>query len=154
MKAEQSSLVWKISQTVAIVNINEMYCRAPRVLLPCPTGPTAVPYESYCRQNIKLQLHNIVIYLPSHTHCDTWLHLYNSIWTGAMNRPLRLRNVRCGLFTHTNVYPRAPTVGADLSCPHITEYTLWIFIRSLVFCLEEKNCVMMVAIFIVLSSSH
>ena len=23
-----------------------------------------------------------------------------------------------------NVYPRAPTVGADLSCPHITEYTL------------------------------
>ncbi|WP_276737747.1 hypothetical protein [Prevotella pallens] len=26
-----------------------------------------------------------------------------------MNRPLRLRNVRCGLFTYTNVYPRAPT---------------------------------------------
>ncbi|WP_314712543.1 hypothetical protein [Prevotella pallens] len=25
-----------------------------------------------------------------------------------------------------NVYPRAPTVGADLLCPHIMEHTLWI----------------------------
>ena len=89
-----------------------------------------------------------------------WLYLHNSVRTDAMNRPLRLRNVRCGLFTCTNVYPRTPivirdciyiirvngrdesdpyaygmyaadcsrtpTVGADLSCPHITEYTVWI----------------------------
>ena len=94
-----------------------MYCRAPRVLLPCPTGPTAVPYKSYLRQNLKLQFHNIVIYLPTYTHCDTWVHLYNSIWTGAMNRPLRLRNVCCGLFTYTNVYPRAPTVGIRFIVP-------------------------------------
>ena len=102
-------------------------------------------------------------------------------WIG----PLRLRNVRCGLFTYTNVYPRAPTVmrgciytirvdgrdesvpyaygmyaatvyaqpmfiprtrniyprtptftpraptvGADLSCPHITECMLQLFMRS------------------------
>jgi len=69
MKAQQSSLVWKRSRTDTIVNINEMYCRAPRVLLPCPTGPTTVPYGSYLRQNLKLQFHNIVIYLPTYTHC-------------------------------------------------------------------------------------
>ena len=76
-----------------------------------------------------------------------WLYLHNSVWTGAMNRPLRLRNVRCGLFTYTNIYPRtptftprtptftprAPTVGADLSCPHITEYTLQITVYNQCF---------------------
>jgi len=40
--------------------------------------------------------------LPTCTHCDTWLHLYNSVWMGAINLPLRLRNVRCGLFTCTH----------------------------------------------------
>ncbi|MBF1502516.1 MAG: hypothetical protein HXN84_09370 [Prevotella pallens] len=25
-----------------------------------------------------------------------------------------------------NIYPRTPTVGADSSCPHITEYMVWI----------------------------
>ena len=140
MKAQQSSLVRKLSQTVAIVNINEIYCRAPRVLLPCPTGSTTVPYKSYLRQNLKLQFHNIVIYLPTYTHCDTWVHLYISVRTGAMNRLLRLRNVCCGLFTYTNVYTHMHQLqGPDLSCPHITEYTLWIFIRSLLFCLEEKT---------------
>ena len=81
MKAQLCSLVRKLSQTVAIVNINEMYCRAPRVLLPCLTDPTTVPYKSYTRQNIKLQFHNIVIYLPTYIHCDMWLHLHNSVWT-------------------------------------------------------------------------
>ena len=81
MKAQLCSLVRKLSQTVAIVNINEMYCRAPQVLLPCPTNPTTVPYKSYLRQNLKLQFHNIVIYLPTCTHCDTWLYLYISVWT-------------------------------------------------------------------------
>ena len=102
--------------------------------------------------------------LSSYVHCDAWLHLYNSVWTGTMNRPLRLWNVRCGLFTYTNIYPRAPivmrdciytircerarwigpyaygmcaadcsrtpTVGADLSCPHITECMLQLFMRN------------------------
>ena len=81
MKAQLCSLVRKLSQTVAIVNINEMYCRAPRVLLPCPTSPTTVPYKSYLRQNLKLPFHNIVIYLPTYTHCDMWLYLHNSVWT-------------------------------------------------------------------------
>jgi len=70
MKAQLCSLVRKLSQTDTIVNINEMYCRAPRVLLPCLTSPTTVPYKSYLRQNLKLQFHNIVIYLPTYTHCD------------------------------------------------------------------------------------
>ena len=42
-----------------------------------------------------------------------WLYLHNSVRTDAMNRPLRLRNVRCGLFTYTNVYPRTPIVIRD-----------------------------------------
>ena len=64
-----------------------------------------------------------------------WLYLHNSVRTGAMNRTLRLRNVRCGLFTYTNVYPRAPTVmsdciyiihadGRDKSAPTPTDCTL------------------------------
>ena len=41
------------------------------------------------------------------------------------------------LFTYTNIYPRtpmftprAPTVGADLSCPHISECMLQLFMRN------------------------
>ena len=49
--------------------------------------------------------------LSSYTHCDVWLHLYNSVWTGAMNRTptptecalqLFMRN-QC-LSTYTHIY--------------------------------------------------
>ena len=49
-----------------------------------------------------LRIIHVHQHLPTCTHCDAWLHLYNSVWTGTMNRPLRLRNVRCGLFTYTH----------------------------------------------------
>jgi len=69
------------------------------------------------------------------THCDMWLYLHNSVRTDAMNRPLRLRNVRCGLSTYTNIYPRTPIVirdciyiirvnGRDESAPTPTECML------------------------------
>ena len=41
----------------------------------------------------------------------------------------RTRNIYPRTPTFT---PRAPTVGADLSCPHITEYTVWTFFVSFV----------------------
>ena len=34
------------------------------------------------------------------------------------------------LFTYTHIYLRTPTVGADLSCPHIMEYTVWITVYN------------------------
>ena len=40
-------------------------------------------------------------------------NLHNSVWTGAINRPLRLRNVRCGLFTYTHC--REPIYRARIS---------------------------------------
>ena len=103
-----------------------MYCRAPRVLLPCSTSPTTVPYKSYLRQNLKLQFHNIVIYLPTYTHCDTWVHLYNSVWTGAMNRPLRLRNVRCNCLCTINVYSTCTQYLSQhhaANCPRTPTFT-------------------------------
>jgi len=39
----------------AIVNIDEMYFRAPRVRHPCPTGPTPVVDDIYFRNNVSLQ---------------------------------------------------------------------------------------------------
>ena len=35
--------------------------------------------------------------------------------------------------------PRLPTVGADLSCPHITEYTLWITVYNQ--CLHHEHVI-------------
>ncbi|WP_276737750.1 hypothetical protein [Prevotella pallens] len=32
-----------------------------------------------------------------------------------------------------HAYQRTPTVGADLSCPHITEYTVWITVYNQCF---------------------
>ena len=85
-------------------------------------------------------MHSLTI--PVSIVLNTGVQLHNSVWTGAMNRPLRLRNVRCNcsrtpMFTPRtcniyprtrNVYPRTPTVGADLSCPHITECALRTFL--------------------------
>ena len=42
--------------------------------------------------------------LSSNIRCDTWLYLHNSLRTGTMNRPLRLRNVCCDCLCTTNVY--------------------------------------------------
>ena len=83
-------------------------------------------------------------------------NLHNSVRTGAMNRPLRLRNVCCVLFTHTNVYPRASTVGADLSCPHITEYMLWVFLCfiNFVFHLCHSICALMIFLFRSVAPTH
>ncbi|MBW4726416.1 hypothetical protein [Prevotella nigrescens] len=44
-----------LSRRVAIVNIDEMYFRAPRVRHPCPTSPTPVVDDIYFRNNVSLQ---------------------------------------------------------------------------------------------------
>ena len=88
----------------AIVYVQPMFI--PRVHNICP--------------NITLRIVLVHQRLPTYTHCDACLYLHNSVRTGAMNRPLRLRNVRCGLFMHnqclfhehvifTHVHQRLPT---------------------------------------------
>ena len=37
------------------------------------------------------------------------------------------------VLVHPHLPPRAPTVGADLSCPHITECTVWITVYNQCF---------------------
>ena len=47
-----------------------MYCRTPRVIQPCPTSPTAVPYKSYFHKSSKSQAFGLIIqiaYLYSHS---------------------------------------------------------------------------------------
>ncbi|MBF1451795.1 hypothetical protein [Prevotella pallens] len=43
-----------------------------------------------------------------------------------MNRSPTPTECMLQLLRTPNVYPRTPTVGADSSCPHITECTVWI----------------------------
>lgn len=102
MKAQLCSLVRKLSQTVAIVNINEMYCRAPRVLLPCPTGPTTVPYGFYYRALQVLLASESKIAIPQYSYLFTHVH------------PLRY----VGAFIHFGAD------GSDESAPTPTECTL------------------------------
>ena len=54
---------------------------------------------------------------PTPTECMLQLFMYNQC----------LHHVHT-IFIHVqpHLHPRAPTVGADLSCPHIMEHTLWI----------------------------
>ena len=62
--------------------------------------PMFIPRVHNICPNITLRIVLVHQRLPTCIHCDAWLHLYNSVWTGAMNRTLRLRNVRCGLFMY------------------------------------------------------
>ena len=76
--------------------------------------------------------------LPTCTHCDAWLYLYNSCRRARWIAPYAYGMCAAIVYVQSmftprtrNIYPRTPTftprastVGADLSCPHITEYTL------------------------------
>jgi len=61
----------------------------------CPRTPTFTPRASTvgadlsCPHITECTLRIVLVHqhLPTYTHCDAWLYLYNSIWTGAMNRP-------------------------------------------------------------------
>ena len=66
--------------------------------------PMFIPRVHNICPNITLRIVLVHQHLPTYTHCDAWLHLYNSVRTGAMNRPLRLRNVCCYCLCAINVY--------------------------------------------------
>ena len=96
------------------------------------TKCTAVPHGSYCRAlrvlhpseykivALRLSYINCLFILAFKIFSNTSFYLVLSsvcLRTSAMNRTIRLRNVRCGLSSYTNVYPRAPTVGSRFIVP-------------------------------------
>ena len=78
----------------AIVYVQPMFI--PRIYDICPRTPT---------------------FTPRAPNCDAWLHLYNSVWTGTMNRSptpteytLRIVYAQPMFIPRTrNIYPRTPT---------------------------------------------
>ena len=110
------------------------------------TKCTAVPHGSYCRAlrvlhpseykivALRLSYINCLFILAFKIFSNTSFYLVLSsvcLRTSAMNRTIRLRNVRCYclctinvystniryLSSYTNVYPRAPTVGSRFIVP-------------------------------------
>ena len=88
------------------IHVHQLWCVIAFIQFGVDGRDESAPTPTECTLRIVL-VHQ---HLPTCTHCDAWLHLYNSVWTGAINRPLRLRNTRCGLSSYTNVYPRTPIV--------------------------------------------
>ena len=77
---------------------------------------------------------------PTPTECMPRIVYVQSMFTP------RTRNIypRTPMFT-----PRASTVGGDLSCPHITECTVWVFLCfiNFVFHLCHSICALMISYF-------
>ena len=102
-----------------------MYCRAPRVLLPCPTSPTPVPYESYSRalRVLHLSEYKIVALQLSYINClfilafeilsnTSFYFVLSSVclWTGTMNRTPTPTECTLRLFTRKRTYPLQQTL--------------------------------------------
>ena len=117
-------------------------------MLPCPTGPTLVAHESDSRAprvrhpskckiaTFRLGYINCLFILAFEIFSNTSFYFVLSsvcLGTSAMNRSPTPTECMLQLFmytqclfhehvtfthVHQRLHPRAPTVGADLSCPH------------------------------------
>ena len=102
-----------------------MYCRAPRVLLPCPTSPTPVPYKSYTRAlrvlhpseykivALRLSYINCLFILAFEIFSNTSFYLVLSsvcLRTGTMNRTPTPTECTLRLFTRKRTYPLQQTL--------------------------------------------
>ena len=129
MYAANYSRAPTVGADLSCPNITEYTLRIVHVHQRLPTcthcrGRFIVP-EYYGVHGVDNRVH---LCLSSYTHCDTWLHLYNSIWTGAMNRPLRLRNVcyDCPRITTFNPRTRCYTLFGTLYISFFLKIICWI----------------------------
>ena len=150
---------------------HESYCRALRVLLPSEYKIATPQYSYlftlahplwYVIAFIQFDMNGRDKSVPTPTECMLRIiHAYQRLPTcthcrDPIYRARILRNTRCELFTYTNIYPRTPTVRADLSCPHITEYMLWVFLSfiNFVFHLCHSICALMIFFFRSVAPTH
>ena len=91
------------------------------------------------------------IYPRTPTFTPTCIHCRGPIYRARI-----LRNTRCGLFTYTNVYPRAPTVGSRFIVPAyygIHGVDILCFI-NFVFHLCHSICALMISYFRSVAPTH
>ena len=122
-----------------------MYCRAPRVLLPCPTSPTPVPHESYTRalRVLHPSEYKIVTLRLSYINC-----LFILAFEIFSNTSFLFCSIQC-MFAdgHTIICSYLVWTGAMNRSPTPTECTLRLFTRQRTYPLQQTLCNILLNIF-------